>query len=799
MTKPSAGNYRILFVKEKLAYPRASGHDIRCFEMLRAFRDLGHAVALATIEPCDQITRDELAVPIFSLAEEQPLDGARPSLGYWQERFRSYWGIPISTINAVSRVADRFNADAVIGLGLDVLPLLAGAGTRIKVWYAGDEWVTHHWSQFKADKTRTYGELRAALVKGLYQRAFAKSLDRAWVVSSREQTAMRRWGGVAHVDAIANGVDTDFFTPQRTDPADCSAIFWGRLDFGPNVQAIDWFCDRIWPQILAKVPSARLTIMGFNAGAAVMARAATPGVDIRTDIPDIRPVVGSHQLAILPMVSGGGIKNKLLEAAALGKAIVCTSMACTGLRGTPPAIIVDDERDWVDAIIRLWAAPAERDELERAGRAWILKNHTWEAAALEALRGLDESARVRRQSSDATTVPTGPAILRGRARAPRLLFVTRALASPRASGHDVCAFELLRAVRRAGHTAALATVTQPDDRTLRDLDVPWFGLTGAHEKDGDQAIPLTYLQERYRSYWGVSFELIEAVAAVSRHFDATAVVGVGLEALPYLAPIANRTRVWYAADEWVSHHLSQARLLQPNAGTELRSALVKGLYERAYAPNIDRAWVVSESERRAMQRWAGIRQVDVIPNGVDTQFFAPQPPAARSDSAIFWGRLDFGPNVQALQWFCRSVWPALRQQRPGATFTIMGFNATADVRSLAMAPGIELVTDVPDIRPIALRSEVVVLPMLSGGGIKNKLLEAAALGKPIVCSVTACTGLRAQPPAIMAGDKQAWIDAVLALWRSPEERLQLGAEARQWVVAHHSWQFAAEQAIASLA
>ena len=101
--------------------------------------------------------------------------------------------------------------------------------------------------------------------------------------------------------------------------------------------------------------------------------------------------MAEHQLALLPMVSGGGIKNKLLEAAAMGKAIICTSMACGGLRGTPPAVIVDDEAAWVKAIVRLWANPAERQQLERSARAWILEHHTWEAAARDALRGLGES------------------------------------------------------------------------------------------------------------------------------------------------------------------------------------------------------------------------------------------------------------------------------------------------------------------------------------------------------------------------------------------------------------------------
>src|SRR5690606_11188209 len=112
-------------------------------------------------------------------------------------------------------------------------------------------------------------------------------------------------------------------------------------------------------------------------------------------------------------------------------------------------------------------------------------------------------------------------------------------------------------------------------------------------------------------------------------------------------------RVWYAADEWVWHHLTQLRPGAPRTWGELRQAALKGAYERAHAGVVDRAWVVSETEARAMRWLAGMRTVDVLPNGVDASYYAP---VAREreipHSAIFWGRLDFGPNVQALEWFC---------------------------------------------------------------------------------------------------------------------------------------------------
>src|SRR5262249_12513757 len=147
------------------------------------------------------------------------------------------------------------------------------------------------------------------------------------------------------------------------------------------------------------------------------------------------------------------------------------------------------------------------------------------------------------------------------------------------------------------------------------------------------------------------------------------------------------------------------------------------------------------ADRRAMRWVAGVRRLDVVPNGVDADHFCPLEVAAEPASCTFWGRLDFGPNVQALEWFCRKVWPEIRRRRPDARFVVYGFQPTAPVLALTGRDGIELIPDLPDLRGEVARHAVVVLPFVSGGGIKNKLLEAASMGKAILCSPRACTGL----------------------------------------------------------
>ena len=384
----------------------------------------------------------------------------------------------------------------------------------------------------------------------------------------------------------------------------------------------------------------------------------------------------------------------------------------------------------------------------------------------------------------------------------RLLFVKEALAWPRSSGHDVHCYNMMRATAGMGHEIALATVQRPLDDAVRGLPLGRYDCLGEPGPDDglNPAPRYTKLQEKFRSYWGIDPGRVSGVGRAARDWKADVVVVVGLNVLPYLGAVESAKRVWYAADEWVWHHLSLFRPFQPSTWGNLREAAAKGLYERAYGPLLDRIWLVTEADRRAMRLVAGTAALDVLPNGVDADHFAPVDRPQAERSCTFWGRLDFGPNVQGLEWFCRRVWPAVRKAAPDARFTVYGFRPTDAVRALTGRDGIELVPDLPDLRNEVAGHAAVVLPFVSGGGIKNKLLEAAAMGNAIVCSPRACGGLRLEgtPPLRIARSPAAWVRDLLALWEDAPKRAALGAAARRWVMEHHTWEAAARTALAGL-
>jgi glycosyltransferase involved in cell wall biosynthesis len=386
---------RLLFIKESLAWPRSSGHDVHCFYLMKALAQLGHEVALGTV--VSPLTEALGSLPLarrFVLDDLTSEDNGHrsPRFPYWQERFRSYWGIPSHRVMAVNHAARAFQADAVIVVGLNVLPYLEAVRGPLRIWYAADEWVLHHLAQVNWREVTTWSNLRQAMVKGLYERAFGSLLDRVWVVSEADRRVMRWVSGVKGIDVLPNGVDGDYYSPLAVPPIERSCVFWGRLDFGPNLQALKWFCGRVWPALRQQAPDARFTIFGFQPTAEANALAGRDGIDLVANRADIRSEIARHAIVVLPFVSGGGIKNKLLEAASMGKAIICTPQACGGLlaKMSAPFVQARQADEWVRKILNLWTDPERRQGLGHQARQWVLAHHTWEAAARTALRGLGQ-------------------------------------------------------------------------------------------------------------------------------------------------------------------------------------------------------------------------------------------------------------------------------------------------------------------------------------------------------------------------------------------------------------------------
>ena len=388
----------------------------------------------------------------------------------------------------------------------------------------------------------------------------------------------------------------------------------------------------------------------------------------------------------------------------------------------------------------------------------------------------------------------------------KALYVMPDLPWPLHSGQHVHAHHLMTALVESGHELQLLIARRNDEALLADWplrrQVSVRHLPSELEAEAPIAWhlhPMQYLRRRWAHYWGWPDGSGAAVADAAAEFDADYVEAFGLDVLPLLVETAQwRPVLWMAGDDWCLHHLTLLRSTDTWRGRikVLTDALRMAAYERSFGRSVGTAVAVSDADHRALRRIGGFRRVLLAPSGIDADYFQPTDAAPEPLTALFWGRLDFEPNIDAVCWFAREVWPRLHARHGQATWWIVGRNPDRRIiEATQQTPGIELIGEVDDLRPWIERAAVCVLPMRSGAGIKNKLLEAAAMARPILASPTAVRGLiyDDEVPWQIAASPHEWIKGVQRLWNDTQHAKRKGRLARKWVVAHHDWRINATQ------
>jgi glycosyltransferase involved in cell wall biosynthesis len=216
---------------------------------------------------------------------------------------------------------------------------------------------------------------------------------------------------------------------------------------------------------------------------------------------------------------------------------------------------------------------------------------------------------------------------------------------------------------------------------------------------------------------------------------------------------------------------------------------VEPCYERFVYPRFDRCVVVAESDARAVRKTVPGSNVAVISNGIDTDYFRPLPAKAPNLVLTFHGNLSYAPNVEAAVNFAEQVLPLIRAQSPAVSFHLVGARPVEAIAALARRPGITLSADLPDLREAVGSARVYVCPIRHGSGVKNKLLEAMAMGLPIVCYPESAAGIDGVPGThlLIARDAEMFANAVQWLLRNPERSVEMARAALALVQQKYSW------------
>jgi sugar transferase (PEP-CTERM/EpsH1 system associated) len=249
------------------------------------------------------------------------------------------------------------------------------------------------------------------------------------------------------------------------------------------------------------------------------------------------------------------------------------------------------------------------------------------------------------------------------------------------------------------------------------------------------------------------------------------------------------------SDKWFQYASSRPWPLSWLYRRESRRLLA---YERQVASDFDCATFVSQAEAALFKQLAPetATKVTYFNNGVDADYFSPHHPfpnpyPEHAQVLVFTGAMDYWANVDAVDWFARTVFPAIRAQMPQLQFYVVGARPAPQVTALAELPGITVTGSVPDVRPFLVHATLSVAPLRIARGIQNKVLEAMAMEKAVVASPQAMEGIRAVvgQELLVAGDEREYVDQILSLLNANTNTrtADIGRAARARVLNDYSW------------
>jgi sugar transferase (PEP-CTERM/EpsH1 system associated) len=382
----------LLFLVHRIPFPPNKGDKVRSFHILRhlATRYRVHLGALMD-DPADAVhvprlaeyTSSHCVVPMHPrwqrvLSLPALVTGAPLSLRYFHQPRLARWVATLRRQEPIRRVLVFSSPMAAYVLGRE----WQGA-RRIADLVDVD---SAKFAAYGASSRGPLGWLHSREGRRLldFERRVAATFDRTLFVSEPEAALFRRLApeSAARVGCMEMGVDTDYFDPGSASVpaapgAAAEVVFTGAMDYTPNVDAVLWFCEAVWPRVRALRPEARLAIVGARPVPRVRALGALPGVVVTGTVPDVRPWFRAARVAVAPLRIARGVQSKVLEALAMGLPVVATPAALEGIRlaADTPCDPRSEPAEFAAAVCERLAAPIS-GPLAQA-RDFVRREYDW--------------------------------------------------------------------------------------------------------------------------------------------------------------------------------------------------------------------------------------------------------------------------------------------------------------------------------------------------------------------------------------------------------------------------------------
>jgi len=409
---------RILFVTARLPFPPREGHQLRSWHLLRAAsrRHQVHLLSLQRAEdprtpPSELLAATDgvTAVPLPSLRE--PRTAWHMARRWLQQRQ------PLLNARYVTtELTQRFSQHAV-GADLVHLDILAVAGLLPAVPRGVPVVLNQHNVESQLVQARVNIERRLwrrfvlrseARRLERFEREACERAQRVLACSPQDAEKLRVLAPRAAVRVVPNGVDLDYFNGPHPDQEDDeSLVFVGQMSWFPNRDGILWFMDEVMPRILAR-RRVHLRVIGHRHGVE-LPKALEGHVEFTGFVDDLRPLVRRAAVVVVPLRAGSGTRLKVLEAMAMGKAIVSTPIGAEGidLRHDHDVLLAEPAQAFADAVIALLDDRARRQRLGRNARNAAERDYGWEAIGRGLLEIYDDLLGTRAPSAVGAALDAG--------------------------------------------------------------------------------------------------------------------------------------------------------------------------------------------------------------------------------------------------------------------------------------------------------------------------------------------------------------------------------------------------------
>ncbi len=391
----------ILVVSPLLPAP-TSGQHTRNYHLLKTLARC-HSVSLLALEnTTQQISPEHLSLLSACTETMQIISLPADSSKRWKQIIGLLHGMPyflqMCILPEVQKALDVLFAtqhfDAILYEGMHIADYRLPENVMVMLDESNIEFEVRlrTYQQEKALLRKWYNWLEGRLLKSVE----VERCRRANVVlmtSERERTIMQQLLPGKIIVVVPNGVDSDNFQPmdQSKEMKD-TIIFTGAMSYYPNVDAVRFFAQHCWPRIRARIPTATWQIVGKNPLPDVLQLANLPGVTVTGSVPDTRPYLAAASVAIVPLRIGSGTRLKILEAFAMQKAVISSSIGCEGLavEAGQHLLIADQPEAFAEQVITLLQHAEKRRELGRAGRALVETTYSWEQCGQYLLQAIAE-------------------------------------------------------------------------------------------------------------------------------------------------------------------------------------------------------------------------------------------------------------------------------------------------------------------------------------------------------------------------------------------------------------------------